>query len=78
MTIQRTVYTSPVDALAALVRSLVEYEQQHHLASADFYVRYERGELGDSAEFVEWAGDYRHYLQLKIGIAPPLPQFALA
>jgi hypothetical protein len=29
MTIQRTVYPSPVDALAARVRSLVEYEQRH-------------------------------------------------
>jgi len=35
------------------------------MASADFYARYERGELEDSAEFVEWAGDYRQYLQLK-------------
>jgi hypothetical protein len=65
MTIQRTVFASPVDALAALVRSLVEHEQRYKMASADFYARYERGELGDSAEFVEWAGDYQHYLQLK-------------
>ena len=65
MTIRRTVYASSVDALAALVRSLVVYEQRHKMASADFYARYEGGELGDSAEFVEWAGDYRHYLQLK-------------
>jgi hypothetical protein len=65
MTIQRTVYASPVDALAALVRSLVEHEQRHKMASADFYARYEKGELGDSAEFAEWAGDYQHYLQIK-------------
>ena len=68
MTVQRTVYASPLDALAALVRSLVEYEQQHQMASADFYARYKRGELGDSAAFVEWAGDYQHYLQLKEAI----------
>ena len=65
MTIQRNVYTSPVDALTALVRSLMEYEQRHKMASADFYARYESGELGDAAEFMEWAGDYQHYLQLK-------------
>ena len=35
------------------------------MASVDFYDLYEGGELGDSAEFVEWAGDYQHYLQLK-------------
>lgn len=65
MKIQRTVYPSPLDALAALLRSLMQHEQRHNMASADFSARYERGELGDSAEFVEWAGDYQHYLQLK-------------
>jgi hypothetical protein len=65
MVIQRTAYTSPVEALAALIRSLVAYEQQHHMPSADFYARYQRGELGDDVDFVEWAGDYQHYLQLK-------------
>ena len=65
MTIQRTVYASPVEALAALVRSLAAYEQRYQMSSADFYVRYQRGELEDTADFVEWAGDYQHYLQLK-------------
>lgn len=65
MKIQRTVYPSPLDALTSLLRSLMQHEQRHNMASADFYARYERGELGDSTEFVEWAGDYQHYLQLK-------------
>ncbi len=65
MTIQRVVYASSVDALTALVRSLVEYEKRHGMTSADFYARYESGEFGDAAEFMEWAGDYQHYLQLK-------------
>lgn len=65
MTIQRTAYASPVEALAALVRSLVTYEQRHAMTSADFHARYRRGELGDAADFVEWAGDYEHYVALK-------------
>ena len=65
MAIQRTMYASPVEALAALVRSLVVYEQRYGMSSADFYARYQRGELEDTADFVEWAGDYPHYLQLK-------------
>jgi hypothetical protein len=40
MTIQRTVCTSPVEALAALIRSLVAYEQRYQTSSADFYARY--------------------------------------
>jgi hypothetical protein len=65
MTVKRTVYTSPVEALAALIRSLVAYEQRYQMSSADFYARYQRGELGDSTDFVEWAGDYQHYQEIK-------------
>ena len=65
MKIQRTIYTSPVEALLALSRALVDYEQQYQMSSADFYTSYQRGELEDTADFVEWAGDYQHYLQLK-------------
>jgi hypothetical protein len=65
MTIQRTVYTSPVEALAALIRSLVTLEQRYQMTSTDFYTRYQQGEMADTADFVEWAGDYQHYVQLK-------------
>lgn len=65
MAVQRTVYTSPVEALTALIRSLVAYEQRYQMSSVDFYAHYQRGELGDTTDMVEWAGDYQHYLQLK-------------
>ena len=65
MAIQRTVYASPVEAIDALIRSLVAYEKRYQLSSAEFYARYQTGNMGDTADFVEWAGDYQHYLQLK-------------
>jgi len=65
MAIQRTVYASPVEALDALIRSLVAYERRYQMSSADFYARYRKGEMGDKTEFVEWVGDYQHYLELK-------------
>ena len=65
MAIQRTEYPSPVEALAGIIRSLVTYEQRYQMDSSDFYTRYQTGEAGDSTDFVEWAGDYQHYLQLK-------------
>ena len=65
MTVQRTVYTSPIEAITALIRSLVAYEQRYQMSSSDFYTRYQRGEMGDTADMIEWAGDYQHYLQLK-------------
>jgi len=65
MTIQRTAYTSPVEALVALTRRLMAYEERYQMTSADFFARYQRGEMGDSADAIEWAGDYQHYLELK-------------
>jgi hypothetical protein len=65
MNAQRSVYATPIEALIALTRSLVEYEQRYQMSSADFYADYQRGVMGDTADFVEWAGDYQHYLQLK-------------
>ena len=65
MPIQRTLYTSPLEALTALVRSLVIYEQRYKMSSHEFYSRYQGGEMADTADFVEWAGDYQQYLQLK-------------
>jgi hypothetical protein len=33
--------------------------------SEEFFDQYSRGQLSDDAVFVEWANDYRHYLELR-------------
>ncbi len=35
-----------------------EFETRHGMKSADFYERFERGELGDAMDFVEWSATY--------------------
>ncbi len=65
MSIQRKEYTSPVEALASIIRSLFEYERKYKISSDDFFNRYQEGKMEDSADFVEWAGDYQHYINLK-------------
>jgi len=62
MAIEKITYDSPVEALEALVRELVGYEQRYRMSSAEFFAQYQEGKLGDSADFVEWAGDYQQYL----------------
>jgi hypothetical protein len=64
MSIQAIRYESPIDALVALTRALVAREQRYRMTSDEFFARYQEGKLGDSADFVEWAGDYQHYLGL--------------
>lgn len=65
MTIQRMTHGSAVDALDSLLRALAAYEQKYNMRSADFYAKYLAGSMEDSGDFVEWAGDYQHYVALK-------------
>ena len=58
-------YTSPLDALVAVAKRLSLYESQQGMDSEDFFDRYNRGELGDDITFIEWANDYRHYLDIR-------------
>lgn len=38
-----------------LSKQIREFEQQYHLSSVEFYAQYERGDLGDEMDFMEWA-----------------------
>jgi len=35
------------------------------MSSAEFYEKYQRGEMGDEMDFVRWAGRYRLYCAMK-------------
>jgi len=64
MPVQTITYESPLDGLVALLRALVAPEQRYQMSSDEFFARYQEGKRGDSADFVEWAGDSQHYLGL--------------
>lgn len=57
-------YTSPLDALVDLAKQLNTYETQYHMDSAEFFTKYNQGETADDEVFIEWAGNYQHYLAL--------------
>ncbi len=52
------------------------YENQQQMDSEEFFDQYSRGQLSDDAVFVDWANDYRHYLQLRQKLAESLPDVA--
>ncbi|MEN8446541.1 MAG: antitoxin TumA, partial [Cyanobacteria bacterium J06555_13] len=58
-------YTSPVDALIALVKQLNVYEAEYRMESAEFFTKYSQGEIGDDEVFVEWSGNYQHFLAIR-------------
>jgi len=39
-------------------QALTRFEQKYRLASDLFFEKMERGELDDSADFIEWSGEY--------------------
>lgn len=45
-------------ATLELQQRLRAYEQQYQLATEEFYRQYEAGQLGDSADFMEWSSFY--------------------
>ena len=69
-------YTSPIDALIAVTKRLSLYESRQRMDSEEFFDQYSRGRLSDDAVFVDWANDYRHYLQLRQKLAKSLHDVA--
>ncbi|MEX0683089.1 MAG: hypothetical protein WD904_11985 [Dehalococcoidia bacterium] len=41
-----------------LLAEFKKFEERYHMASGDFYVKYQRGEMGDSADVIEWSSIY--------------------
>lgn len=69
---------NPVDELLALSRRLALFEQKYGMNSAEFYERYQRGEMGDDMDFVRWAGRYRLYQAMKEEIEKSLEMVLVA
>ena len=62
---QTVTYSTSLDALIAVTKRLSEYESREKMDSEQFFDQYCRGQQSDDAVFVEWANDYRHYLELR-------------
>ena len=58
-----------VRQLTEVQQHLAAFERKYELTSEEFYNRYEDGQLGDSADFMEWSSfyDMRRSLQQYLG-----------
>jgi hypothetical protein len=57
--------SAPLDDFVQLVRDLTLLEQKYGLDSAEFYKRYQRGEMGDELEIMRWASKFEIYEEMK-------------
>lgn len=48
--------------VASLAERLRCFEERYQLASADFYRRFQAGELGDDADLFEWSAFYHMWV----------------
>jgi len=73
---ERSQFSSPVDALVAVTKRLSVFENRYRMRSEEFFGAYEKGRMEDSADFVEWANDYQHYLAIRLEIEEHLRHVA--
>lgn len=62
---QRIEYDSTVDALVAIAKRLSIFEIRYRMTSEEFFDKFNKGQLEDSEDFVEWANDYQHYVAIR-------------
>ena len=66
---QDLICPTPLDALITVTMRLGGYEIKYGIESKEFFERYSAGEMGDDAEIMEWANDYRHFLFLRDAVS---------
>ncbi len=75
--LEAMVDSNPVDELLELAEELGEYERRYELSSAEFYKRYQRGEMGDEREIMRWAMLYGAFIEHKSRIETALMREAI-
>lgn len=62
--------TRLADLKSRLVSQIVAFEEQYKMPTRDFYARFERGELGDAMDYIEWSAtaEMLQNLEKRIGL----------
>lgn len=52
------------ESLEELIAALRKFEDKYGMSTIEFYARFMAGKMGDSADFMDWAGDFIIYQRL--------------
>ncbi len=69
--------TSPVEDLVEVSRDLRDMELEYGMTSDEFAAKFNRGEMGDDTDFIEWIGLYEMYRAAKKSIEIALMRAAV-
>ena len=53
------------NSLAQLESDIKDFEKKYKLTSKQFYANYQKGKTSDDLDFIDWAGKYQLFLDLK-------------
>ena len=53
------------NSLAQLESEIKDFEKKYKLTSKQFYANYQKGKTSDDLDFIDWAGKYQLFLDLK-------------
>ena len=59
---------TPLDALITVSIRMGRYEDKYGMKTDVFFDKYNNGEMGDDADMMEWANDYRDFLYLYVEV----------
>lgn len=54
----------PEESLASVIADLNAFEQTYGITTIEFYARFNKGLMGDSLDFIKWAGAFDDYWYL--------------
>ncbi|MGH7966499.1 MAG: hypothetical protein ACRERD_32515 [Candidatus Binatia bacterium] len=52
------------ESLEELITEMRAFEDKYGMSTVEFYARFAAGKMGDSRDFIEWAGDFMVYQRL--------------
>ncbi len=55
---------NPQESLEEVIAEINAFERQYGLTTIEFYARFKLGLMGDSQDFMHWAGDFECYQYL--------------
>lgn len=52
------------ESLEELIATLRKFEDKYGMSTIEFYARFAAGKMGDSRDFIKWAGAFQSYTHL--------------
>ena len=52
------------ESLEELLTTLRKFEDKYGMSTVEFYARFMAGKMGDSRDFIKWAGEFMIYQRL--------------